>query len=82
MLQIFRKYQIWKEDEEKDGAKEIEEAVLPDLEPFMISPLEGKTLCDVMSLALQRASVLRADQLCLCVTLKPLDHQYSRMERL
>ncbi len=48
---------------EEEGDEEIEDAVLPDLEPSMTSLLEGKSLCDVMSLALQRASVLRADQL-------------------
>jgi len=48
---------------EEEGEEEIGDAVLPDLEPSMISLLEGKSLCDVMSLALQRASVLRADQL-------------------
>ena len=35
--------------------------------------LEGKTLCDV-SLALQRASVLRADQLCLRLMQRQLPH--------
>ena len=52
------------DEHDEDAEVEVEEgAALPELEPSMESLLEGNVLSDVMSLALQKASVVRADQL-------------------